>query len=268
VEYKGGKVHYSGSPKKAEPIMPPLGLEQGPPDTGAAEGPEPQNEGVEENQSLDSMLEDYSELYQKSARSCNSGQHSHSDYGNGRCHPTSQVHRGGKTDDAGPTPPSDKQEKSPSKPSEGAGDADIPGSVKKIFDNRQNIGRPGKYIRHLGAIGETVAKSILGEYKAHESWNSANDLSNDVNIEIKLLSPNSKGTPIMPNAHKRKVELKNETGKDWKFIFLRPTDTTLEVFELDEPEDFVSQPNEAYVLSLEDFSKVGEFDQNGQFVRI
>ena len=56
VEYKGGKVYYSGSPKKQEPLMPPLGLDQGPPDTGAAEGPEPQNEGYPSTNLANSTL--------------------------------------------------------------------------------------------------------------------------------------------------------------------------------------------------------------------
>jgi hypothetical protein len=39
VDYKGGKVYYSGSPKKAEPIMPPMALDNEPPMAGEpAEG--------------------------------------------------------------------------------------------------------------------------------------------------------------------------------------------------------------------------------------
>jgi hypothetical protein len=44
VEYKGGKVHYSGSPKKAEPIMPPLPISNEPPAPGEPSEDVPQEQ--------------------------------------------------------------------------------------------------------------------------------------------------------------------------------------------------------------------------------
>lgn len=201
---------------------------------------------------------------------CRPGNHSHNDYGGGRCHPTAQQHRDGigpKAD--GKTKSESKAQSGPvrAEPTKVAGPSDTQARVQEIVENRHAIGRPGKFIRRLGEIGEKVVASVMTEYKAHETWNAANDLSNHANIEIKLVSPNSRGTPIMPNAHRRKVDMAIESNKRFKFVIIRPTDESLEVFELDEPPDFRHAPDEAYILDLEKFSKVGHFELNGEFRR-
>ena len=148
------------------------------------------------------------------------------------------------------------------------GSSDIRTRVRNIIANRGKIGKPGTSIRKMGESGEKVVGSVMTQYHAHETWSAPEDMTNDANIEIKLLNQNTEQTPIMPEAHGAKVSLSESNKKPWKFIILKPTDKSIELYGMDEPADFRDAPDDVYILKIKDAKKMGQFDTNGQYHKV
>jgi len=136
--------------------------------------------------------------------------------------------------------------------------------IDELRKDRAKLGRPAHNYR-LGKSGEVVAQALLDGFKAHESWNDADDLSNGFLMDVKTLNPNSQGTPIYANKIRRKLERGEETGKKWKFPLLHVQEDRIDVYINTPPEDFYSGDLDYYMANIADSELIGYIDADGNW---
>lgn len=134
--------------------------------------------------------------------------------------------------------------------------------IDELRKDRAKLGRPAHNHR-LGKSGEAVAQALLDGFKAHSSWNDADDLSNGFLMDVKTLNPNSQGTPIYANKIRRKLERSEETGKKWKFPLLHVQEDSIDVYINTPPEEFYSGDMDYYMANIADSELIGFIDAEG-----
>lgn len=144
----------------------------------------------------------------------------------------------------------------------------LPENVRTHIDalrkDRAKLGHPAHNYR-LGKSGEVVAQALLDGFKAHSSWNDADDLSNGFLMDVKTLNPNSRGTPIYANKIRRKLERGEEVGKKWKFPLLHVREDSIDVYINTPPEEFYSGDLDYYMANIDESEFVGYIDANGDW---
>ncbi len=246
VEYKSGKVTYSGSPQKVQQLMPPLALdgsipgqESGNPVPGennAAEGPEPMNEGLsfeevskqnpeltpDEKGGIDFGSDD---LKEKSdcpdcfikAHTCPPGQHSHDDYEGGRCHDANQVHRGGRTDSVGPETSDSGKGEAPLQSSAASSDPNAKRISELVSKHRGGDGYVSGYMADKDDFMLLYRRGLIKKDTARNRWYFTSDADKYAQKE----APKETPTPE-PKKEEKKPETKSErseveiAGKSYK----------------------------------------------------
>jgi len=140
--------------------------------------------------------------------------------------------------------------------------SEVRSHVELLMKERDKLGKPAHNHR-LGGSGEVVAKALTEGFKAHASWNDAEDLSNSYLMDVKTLNPNSRGTPIYANKIRRKLERTKETGKKWKFPLLSVQEDRINVYINTPPDDFYNGKMDLYIASIDDSELLGYIDANG-----